>query len=277
MLDSILEMLKNLARRFSSFTNSFTTGVWAIPAPEKKARGGEDAYLTNSKLIAIADGVGGWAEMGINPAKYAWELMNNVEKAFSSLSEDQKYYPQEVMKQAADSCKETGSSTCSIAVLHPEKSQLLTANIGDSGFYLYRKEGDKVELVGKSEEVLHSFNFPYQLGTHGDSTKEASLANFEVKDKDLVVMYTDGISDNVYQEQIYKLIKPFMLLPEIPDLEIVAEMIAEKAQQQSSDKDFESPFAVSASKSGFKWQGGKPDDITVIVAQVHIKKLEDLS
>lgn len=31
-----------------------------IPHPDKVAKGGEDAYFTNEKLISVADGVGGW-------------------------------------------------------------------------------------------------------------------------------------------------------------------------------------------------------------------------
>ena len=34
-----------------------------IPHPDKVAKGGEDALFTHKNLIAVADGVGGWADV----------------------------------------------------------------------------------------------------------------------------------------------------------------------------------------------------------------------
>lgn len=76
--------------------NHFTYGLSVIPHPSKRAKGGEDSYYINEKykkielnfqtknnyfhfkksIIAIADGVGGWNDVGIDPAKYSRELCN---------------------------------------------------------------------------------------------------------------------------------------------------------------------------------------------------------
>lgn len=52
-----------------------------IPHPEKAHRGGEDAMYasrqyvrTYNRVMSVADGVGGWTEMGINPAMYSRKL-----------------------------------------------------------------------------------------------------------------------------------------------------------------------------------------------------------
>jgi hypothetical protein len=37
----------------------------------KKNKGGEDSYFVNNRLLAIADGVGGWNEFGVDPAEYS--------------------------------------------------------------------------------------------------------------------------------------------------------------------------------------------------------------
>ena len=39
---------------------TFTNGVSVIPHPEKEAKGGEDANYVSKRIIAVADGVGGW-------------------------------------------------------------------------------------------------------------------------------------------------------------------------------------------------------------------------
>lgn len=51
----------------------------ARPHPDKAHYGGEDAYFVTASLAGsaagVADGVGGWAESGVNPAWYARTLM----------------------------------------------------------------------------------------------------------------------------------------------------------------------------------------------------------
>lgn len=53
-----------------------------IPHPKKAAKGGEDALYVSPGLIAVADGVGGWGEMGVDPGLFSKELClkyaNNV-------------------------------------------------------------------------------------------------------------------------------------------------------------------------------------------------------
>ena len=46
------------------------------PHPSKIHKGGEDAYgiSKNNRLLTMTDGVGGWAENGIDPALYSREL-----------------------------------------------------------------------------------------------------------------------------------------------------------------------------------------------------------
>lgn len=57
-----------------------------IPHPEKAYKGGEDAFYADNtylyvfiytyiyRFLAVADGVGGWASHGVDPAKYSKEL-----------------------------------------------------------------------------------------------------------------------------------------------------------------------------------------------------------
>jgi serine/threonine protein phosphatase PrpC len=45
--------------------------VFVLPHIQKRAKGGEDAAVVTERLLAVADGVGGWAESGVDPAIYA--------------------------------------------------------------------------------------------------------------------------------------------------------------------------------------------------------------
>ena len=60
--------------------NRFHSGVFLNPHPAKKAKGGEDAACVSENIIAVADGVGGWAESGVDPANYSRKLCYNIDK-----------------------------------------------------------------------------------------------------------------------------------------------------------------------------------------------------
>ena len=62
---------------------------------------------------------------------------------------------------AYEKVKAVGSATCLIAVKN--KEQIHVANLGDSGFVLYRTRFSELYRHRGSEEQQHSFNVPYQL------------------------------------------------------------------------------------------------------------------
>jgi hypothetical protein len=51
-------------------------------------------------------------------------------------------------------------------------------------------------------------------------------------------------------------------------LRSMATMIALAAQRTGANRTASTPFSVNGAKAKFRWQGGKPDDVTVLVALV---------
>ena len=49
----------------------FNLNAHMIPHFEKRHKGGEDAYVANEKLMVVADGVGGWGEVGVDPGLFS--------------------------------------------------------------------------------------------------------------------------------------------------------------------------------------------------------------
>jgi len=45
-----------------------------LPHIQKRHKGGEDAAVLTDRLLAVADGVGGWAENNVDPANYSRRL-----------------------------------------------------------------------------------------------------------------------------------------------------------------------------------------------------------
>lgn len=81
--------------------------------------------------------------------------------------------PREILIDAVNENRETGSCTCVMATLDETAPYLYTANLGDSGYLLLRKEGLDLIQLFRTKEQQHSFNFPFQVGTGGDDPAKA--------------------------------------------------------------------------------------------------------
>ncbi|KAF8924301.1 hypothetical protein BGZ58_001950 [Dissophora ornata] len=102
-------------------------------------------------------------------------------------------------QSARDAKKEglIGSSTACLAILRDD--ELRIANLGDCGVSVIRRN----EFIFRTEEQQHSFNYPYQLGTGStDIPTDAQVFTVKVESGDIVVMGTDGIFDNLFDEDI---------------------------------------------------------------------------
>ncbi|CAO3703306.1 unnamed protein product [Rhizopus stolonifer] len=174
-----------------------------------------------------------------------------------------------------------GSTTACIAILRHD--ELRVANIGDCGISIIRNQN----YVFQSEEQQHAFNFPYQLGLRSkDQPSDAQSFTVKVEKGDIVIMATDGLYDNLFDKDILKLTQDHVLTNTMPasrdrparvrnlQPQILADVLANAAKEISETKyRIDTPFQRRAVKEGLLMEGGKPDDISVIVAVV--KDCED--
>jgi protein phosphatase PTC7 len=131
--------------------------------------------------------------------------------------------------------------------------------------------------IHRSKEQQHSFNFPFQVGTGGDDPASAERQIHDVKHNDIVVIGSDGLWDNLFDVKVIELIRPFIRDTDvIADPELVAEVIALEAEKYSNQAKYISPFARHARENFYEYNGGKPDDITVIVAQINLTSAKNL-
>ena len=78
----------------------------------------------DEQVLSVADGVGGWNEIGVNPALYSRKLIENVQEFYYQNPEKYAYNPKQLLIQAAINNKETGSSTLVIATLNPTNNNI---------------------------------------------------------------------------------------------------------------------------------------------------------
>lgn len=244
-------------------TLKLKSGSYYLPHPDKVKTGGEDAHFIckEKQVLGIADGVGGWAEVGIDAGEYARELMYN---SISSIKNESttSIDPLKVLEEAHASTKAQGSSTACIIALNDQGIHAI--NVGDSGFIVIR-DGS---TVFQSPTQQHAFNFPYQLGTDSgaDLPTSGQVFRFAVKSGDMIVAGTDGLFDNLYNKEISDVVVEAMRADLDP--QAAAQKIAVLAQERGLDESRQTPFSVSAQQAGFRYNGGKLDDITVLVSYI---------
>ncbi|BBN18618.1 protein phosphatase PTC7 [Marchantia polymorpha subsp. ruderalis] len=237
----------------------FSSGAAMIPHPEKAARGGEDAYfIEGSQWIGVADGVGGWALEGINAGHYARELMWHC--AELARQSDKESDPKTLLVKSFSRTKAMGSTTAVVASISGQT--LTVVNMGDTGFLVVR-DG---EAVARSTPMQRGFNFPYQIGSVGDDPFLAEVYRVPVEKGDVIILGSDGLFDNLFENQIVEIVDKLLQLKSEP--ETVAKELANIAHKVGATQEGMSPFAKEAQAVGYSYSGGKMDDITAVVSFV---------
>ena len=144
----------------------FHAGVHINPHYNKRYKGGEDAACLNSTMLCVADGVGGWAESGVDPAIYSKRLCMIISSLYESGDDMYIVTPKELLVDSVGKNDEIGSCTCCIVNLDSNSPVLTTANIGDSGYMILRSDvtnnnDAELSIFYESKEQQHQFNFPY--------------------------------------------------------------------------------------------------------------------
>lgn len=242
---------------------------------------GEDAWFKTSTASAdtlgVADGVGGWRLYDIDPGRFSCFLMRSCERITHSVEYDATQ-PAQLLARAYCNLLEQkqpilGSSTACVMALHRDSHTLYAANIGDSGLLVIR-DGF---IVCRSMEQQHQFNTPYQLAVpppgHAlnvltDGPECAALLQFDVECGDIVLLATDGVYDNVPDEMLLHMLSPACGIADPVKLQMYANSVALMARSLSFSPTYDSPFSQHAKRHNIDAPGGKPDDITIILASV---------
>jgi protein phosphatase PTC7 len=93
---------------------------------------------------------------------------------------------------------------------------------------ILRQRDERYYLEYKSEEQSHSFNMPYQVGSTGDNPDKAKTNKHQVEAKDIIILATDGLWDNLTTENIINIVNDTK-----SDLNVLASELATKAENMS--------------------------------------------
>jgi protein phosphatase PTC7 len=250
----------------------------AMPHPDKVSRGGEDGFYiaADGKSLGVADGVGGWADQGVNPAFFTWCFMKRC-LAHASADAAQRMPLGEVMQKAWSETVAAGyKGSCTTAVASFEsdgsssdEAPLDVMLVGDCGAIVVRGE----TVVLRTKERQYKFNFPHQIGHDGRSAPKdlAGSESVKVRADDVVILGSDGVFDNVFDAELVGLVKASNKAAAgkaIIDCQALADSVAKLASDHGADSRYKSPFSVAAQKAGYRYIGGKQDDVCVVVGVV---------
>lgn len=89
---------------------------------------------------------------------------------------------------------------------------------------------------------------------------------FPVASGDVIIAGTDGLFDNLYNNEVTAVVVHATRAGLGP--QVTAQKIAALARQRAQDKNRQTPFSTAAQDAGYRYYGGKLDDITVVVSYI---------
>ncbi|XP_057976633.1 probable protein phosphatase 2C 62 isoform X2 [Malania oleifera] len=222
---------------------SLSSDSASLPHPLKALTGGEEAcFVACQSWLGVADGVGQWSLEGINAGPYARELMENCEKIVSNCNNIAIADLKEVLCQSAATAQIPGSSTVLIAYF--DGQALHVASIGDLGLIIIRN-GD---VFRRSSTMLHEFSFSLRIERGDDPSGLVEKYEFDLDEGDVIVAATDGLFDNLYDQEIVSIIAKSLQSGLKPKQ--IAELLAMRAQEVGKSTSARSPFADAAQAAG---------------------------
>ncbi|ABN65980.2 predicted protein [Scheffersomyces stipitis CBS 6054] len=257
------------------------------PADTLSIKAGDDTMLVSPTVLAVADGVSGWEDKSDADAGI-WS--RSMLETFSRLMTEYKisHSPHHLNKRDIseildDSFLHTshlmdlqrleGSSTLILGMLSGDLLQMVS--IGDSKLYIIR-DG---EIIKTNEEQMVTDLCPQQIGTHTLTQLPSEVAwveSIELKENDLIVVCSDGISDNLYEWEIVDYLDQF-LNGKKDSLKRAVNKLLLKAKEVSFDDYACTPYnqkvnSMSGKHGKQNSVGGKLDDMSLCIARVVLNK-----
>lgn len=170
--------------------------------------------------------------------------------------------------------------TTAIVAHFPSNGKLEVANLGDSWCGVFRDS----KLVFQTKFQTVGFNAPYQLSIIPEemlkeaerrgskyilnTPRDADEYSFQLKKKDIIILATDGVTDNIATDDIELFLKDNAARTN-DELQLLSQKFVDNVVSLSKDPNYPSVFAQEISKlTGKNYSGGKEDDITVVVVRV---------
>lgn len=247
---------------------TITASSQILPHPDKVSWGGEDAVLCLSRTYGIFDGVSGADKLDGVPL-YSNTLSEILEESIEKDMEMEYGLNGVELKNLLTDAAEyadataTGASTALVASIDKD-GYLHALNVGDSTLLVIRSNN----ILARTREIVHYFDCPFQLAEDSpDRPKDGTKFKRLLQPGDVILMGSDGIFDNLTDEQILE----FVANPKYSNNPaLLLRVIINEARSVSLDKEVMTPYSQMAKRYGYpeysSGVGGKIDDISGVIA-----------
>jgi protein phosphatase PTC7 len=233
--------------------------TYVLPDPKKLFWGGEDATFVKGRTFGVFDGVSGADKVDGVPL-YSLTLAREMKSRVGTSGMEMKD-----MIDALAACVEvankraTGASTALVGSISDD-GVLRVLNVGDCTAIVVR--GEKV--VARTKEINHFYECPYQFSEISpDRPRDGTRLNLSLKKGDIIIAGSDGVFDNLEEEQI---VREVTSSPRKAG--IIAKRVSDLSRRISQNPKAITPFSKLALKKknpdypdGI---GGKVDDVCCV-------------
>ena len=255
------------------------------PIDTLSIKAGDDAMLVSPTILALADGVSGWEDGKGHFSSGVWsrsmvETLSRLMTEYKISHAPYHLNKRDIYQILDDTYLHTshlmdlqsleGSSTLVFGMLSGKYLKMIS--IGDSKMYIIR-DG---EIIKSNAEQMVSSLCPQQIGTHTLSKIPSEIAwvdSVKLELGDIIVMCSDGISDNLYDWEIAHYVDTLLNLQR-DNLREATNKLLIKAKEIAFDDNIGTPYseqvnAYNAKKKRNKFvTGGKLDDMSLCIAKV---------
>lgn len=173
----------------------------------------DDAWAASPFFSIVCDGVSSIRSLGYDgfrlPKELTMLLMHHITLRHFKPNE-----LRELILSCAKECVEIGSTTCTLAILDDKTNTLYGLAFGDSSLHVLRQSHNyRYKVVFESSAMSLSFNKPFQINTKDRPVNPKDLEQwlislkvlldacpliqFPLEPGDLVIVASDGFSDNI--------------------------------------------------------------------------------
>lgn len=189
-----------------------------------------DAVEESPALLGVCDGVSEVQKMGIPPDEFPRELLAQCREILDARQNDTpppspRWWPGSedprwlvhLLEEAYDTTSSHGSSTVLLAAIE-DSNHLVVAQLGDCGLLVLRStpsQPERLQVVFRTEPLRYDENKPYQVARLDGISEamvrsviqRAQIDSIPARHGDIVIMGSDGIFDNLHEEECVSIIE----------------------------------------------------------------------
>lgn len=254
--------------------------LYGNPIETLSVKNGDDAMIVSPNLVGVADGVSGWSGAHANSGLFARSFLENISRNFSELSFKnadnlQNIKEDDLSKNLDDAYKDSiqimksedfkGSSTLLVGMIIDKNLKIMS--IGDSKIFVIRNG----EIMISNPEQYIANLCPEQVGTTKTDKLPSSVVqyqDFELEQDDLILVCSDGVTDNLYTDEILEIINK-KLNKDKSNLQEVSNSLLYKTKSIAFDNYCVCPYVEKVNELSNQFiTGGKIDDISICISKV---------